>query len=488
MAEMTGEGELLKASLNGRREAFGAVIERYQTLICAITYSATGDIGKSEELAQETFIRAWRNLRQLEDAARFCPWLCAIARNLASASIRDRSRDALDRAESLDKAEVIPAPALEPSQAAIDKERREMVWAAVQQIPQKYREPLVLFYRRQQSVSEVAADLDLSEPVVRQRLHRGRQLVKAQIASLVEDTLTRSGPSEAFTIGVIAALPALGTQTASAVVTGLVAKGAPAAKTLVAAGLSGTILGPILGLLGGILGAWCSVKNTHSPRERRFMIRMTIFVWLLLFALIGVPLTLALAGLIPKWVYWSCFAVFFTLLLPLIIWGNAHQRRIQIQDGTCRPPEYTPARLTRPGIYGSFGGSIFGATLWLLILAALARDWVAFVMIFVCDSLLFLLFLAATATILRNPKRYWLAAILTLCVMTAVTLAAVNLRWVAWMHAYRQSAAYKPTSDVSLLIINLIVLGLFVALCALTVAQYPWHKAARKGQTPNSRQ
>jgi RNA polymerase sigma factor (sigma-70 family) len=483
MVDLTGEGELLKASLGGSRDAFGAIVGRYQALVCAITYSATGDIGRSEELAQETFIRAWQNLRQLEDATRFRAWLCTIARNLANASIRDRPKDALDCAESLETAEAIAGPAPEPGQAAIDKERQEMVWAAVRQIPQKYREPLVLFYRRQRSVSEVAADLGLSEPVVRQRLHRGRQLVKAQIASLVEDTLARSGPGNAFAIGVIAALPALGTQAASAAVAGLTAKGAPAAKALVAASCSGAILGPILGLLGGMLGTWFSIRNTNSPRERRFTIRMALLVWLLLFVLVGLPLTLALAGLIPKWAYWSCFAVFFVILLPLIFWSNAHQRRIQIEDGTCRQPEYTPMPVTRSGVYGSFAGSIFGATLWLLILTALAGDWVSFSVIVGCDILLFL---GATALCLRDPQRYWSVAILTACALLAMTLAAINLRWTAWMHAYRQSAAYDPRNDVSLLTVNLILLGLFVALLALFAAQYLRHNAAKKDQASDS--
>jgi len=483
MSDGTSEGELLQATLAGDKDAFGAVVQRYQSLVCAITYSATGDIGRSEELAQEAFLRAWRGLGQLDDRGKFRAWLCTIARNLVHQSIRDRSRDVNDAAEDLEKADSLTASAPDPGETAIDKERQEIVWAAVRRIPEKYREPLILFYRRQRSVSQVAADLGLSEPVVRQRLHRGRQLIRSEVASLVEDTLTRSGPGKTFAIAVIAALPALGTQTASAAVVGLAAKGAPAAKAVLAASLSGAILGPVIGVLGGILGAWCSIKNTNSPRERQFMIRMTICVWLLLFALIGLPLTLALAGLIPKWVYWSCFAVFFTLLLPLIVWGNAHQRRIQIQDGTYRPIEYASARFTRPGIYGSFGGSIFGSTLWLLILAALAQDWVSFAMILACDILLFL---AATATTLHSPERYWLVSVLTLCAMMAVTLAAVNLRWVAWARAYRRSAAYEPTNDVSLLTINLIILGLFLALLALFVTQYARHKATRRSQASDS--
>ena len=95
---MTNEAELLQASLGGSREAFGSVVERYQSLICGITYSATGDVGKSEELAQETFIRAWKGLRQLKDVERFRSWLCTIARNVVRTSIKRRRQDAIDTA------------------------------------------------------------------------------------------------------------------------------------------------------------------------------------------------------------------------------------------------------------------------------------------------------------------------------------------------------------------------------------------------------
>lgn len=480
MNDPTGESELLEASLHGSREAYGAIVDRYQSLVCAITYCATGDVGRSEELAQETFIRAWRNLRQLRDLRKFRAWLCTIARNLAGRSARNRAREVTGSATSLERAEVLPARTPGPPQVALDRERQEMVWAAVGRVPLKYREPLVLFYRRGQSVSEVAADLELSGDTVRQRLHRGRQLIKAEVSSLVEDTLVRSGPGKAFAIAVVAALPALIAPPASAAVAGVVAKGTPAAKTLVGSGLAGgslapvvawvgALLGPILGLLGGVFGAWCSIKNTRSPRERRFMIRMTVLVSLLLIALIGVPLVLMLTGAIHRGVYRVCLGAFFVVLVPLIFWGNARQRRIQIADGTCQPREDTPRRITRAGVYGTFSGSIFGPSAWLLILAGLAGDWTSFLAILGCDALIFW---AATAISLRRPDRFWSAAFVAYSALAVMTLVFVNLRWNAWMVGYRQSSEYSPVNDVSLRTIDLIIVGAYLAF-ALPMAW--WH-------------
>jgi len=65
--EMGSEVELLKASLGGDVAAFEAIVRKYQSFICAITFSATGDVEKSEDLAQETFIHAWKDLAQLKN-------------------------------------------------------------------------------------------------------------------------------------------------------------------------------------------------------------------------------------------------------------------------------------------------------------------------------------------------------------------------------------------------------------------------------------
>jgi polyvinyl alcohol dehydrogenase (cytochrome) len=76
--------ELVAQSLTGNRDAFGLIVSRYQSLVCSITYSATGCLSRSEDLAQETFLTAWKQLGQLQEPAKLRAWLCGIARNLAT--------------------------------------------------------------------------------------------------------------------------------------------------------------------------------------------------------------------------------------------------------------------------------------------------------------------------------------------------------------------------------------------------------------------
>ena len=100
MDDTTSEIELLQGSAAGNKEAFCAVVRRYQSLVCAVTYSATGNVSASEELAQETFIRAWRNLGQLNDLGKFRVWLCTIARNLTHTWLRANRKSTVSTART----------------------------------------------------------------------------------------------------------------------------------------------------------------------------------------------------------------------------------------------------------------------------------------------------------------------------------------------------------------------------------------------------
>jgi RNA polymerase sigma factor (sigma-70 family) len=453
MEQVINEIELLRRSAAGDREAFGLLVERHQSLVYAIAYSATGSMDKSEELAQETFLQAWRNLRQLRDPVCFRGWLGTIVRNLASRAGKNRLRDVLVGAGALEE---VATPAAEPGPAEtlISRERQEMVWSALQRIPLKYREPMVLFYSAGRSVREVSDELGLSEHVVRQRLYRGRQLLNAEVSSLVEDTLTQVRPGRAFSAAVVALLPAVTAPAAGAVLVG--AKGVPAAKALLAGGIGGAVLGPLVGLLGGLLGTWASIHNTHSPRERRFMIRTSIVMWLLLAALMGV-LTLALVGMVPRWAFWACFAVFFALLPLLITLTNVRQRQIQMEEGTYPPPPGPPPRFTAGSIYGGFAGGIFGSISWFLLMAGIAHDWLVFALSLAGAMLTFLV----TAHIAYRYGRRDLGAWLALAGIAVLTFTAVDLRWDVWLPLYRQSRYYDPGRDIPLKVLNVIMIAAF---------------------------
>ncbi len=236
---MASDARLLKASLRGDNDAFSAIVRRYQSLVCAITYSGTGDLAASEDLAQEVFLAAWRKLGSLREPARLRSWLCAITRNLTADYLRRRPRDPMRDAVPLDEAAPLRSPAPAPAEHAITEEQERLVWAAVHDIPETYRLPLILYYREQHSVRRVARALALSRAAVKQRLTRGRGMLKGKLASLVEDTLSTTGPGSTFAAAVLTGLAGTATQKATGV--GSTILGLSLAKAAVVGALAASV-------------------------------------------------------------------------------------------------------------------------------------------------------------------------------------------------------------------------------------------------------
>jgi RNA polymerase sigma factor (sigma-70 family) len=264
------DADLVAQSLAGRREAFGGIVARYQSLICSLIYSATGSLTQSEDLAQDTFITAWKDLANLREPAKLRPWLCQISRNLAFDALRKQGREPSHQAETLDAISESHSPDPSPVQRAISKEEQEILWRSIEHIPEIYREPLILFYREHHSVESVALKLDLTQDAVKQRLSRGRKLLSEQVVAFVEGALEQTNPGQAFTVGVLAALPTLTISAKAAMLGAAAAKGAASAKAAAATGVLGAILTPLLSFFGLWLGYRASVDTSRSEGERKF--------------------------------------------------------------------------------------------------------------------------------------------------------------------------------------------------------------------------
>jgi RNA polymerase sigma factor (sigma-70 family) len=233
--------QLVELHLDGDRDAFRQIVERYQAMVCALGLSACGDVGRSEDIAQEVFIAVWKQLPELREPGKLRSWIGGIARNLIHGAFRRAGRTPTARSELLS----VETPATEesPSDQAVRADESALMWSMLSGIPETYREPMVLFYREQRSVPAVAAALEISEDLVRQRLLRGRAMLTERMAKLVEESLERSAPTSAFASVVMLGLP-FGVAPAVVVAEAGVAGGKAAAggtmsKVVSAAGVAG---------------------------------------------------------------------------------------------------------------------------------------------------------------------------------------------------------------------------------------------------------
>jgi RNA polymerase sigma factor (sigma-70 family) len=304
---VTNDAELVNATLGGNRDAFGQIVTRYQSLISSLAYSATGSLGQSEDLAQETFITAWRHLGHLRERDKLRAWLCGIARNRINNFLRREGREPVRAAESLEAVSESHAHEPLPVDQTISNEEAAILWRSLERIPDLYREPLILFYREHKSIEAVAAQLDLTEDAVKQRLSRGRKMLHEQILAFVEGALERTNPGKAFTLGVIAALPLMATTAKAAAVGAAAAKGGALAK---ATGLGAFVqsllkfLGPLAAFVS--LGGWLGYKmggDAAQSRQQRDsvgwfwgILSAALALFVLLPLVFGVPLMLLLGS------------------------------------------------------------------------------------------------------------------------------------------------------------------------------------------------
>jgi RNA polymerase sigma factor (sigma-70 family) len=305
-AAVPTDADLVARCLVGNSEAFGQIVSRYQSLICSLTYSATGSLGESEDLAQETFITAWKHLRHLREAPKLRAWLCGIARNRIRNFLRREGREPIRKAETIDAEHESVALEPIPADHAISKEEASILWRSLERLPEVYREPLILFYREGESVERVAIELELSEDAVKQRLSRGRKLLAEEVTSFVEGALKLSTPGKAFTLGVLAALPLMTTSAKAAAIAASAAKGSAAAKTAGLASLLSGIGAPILVLLGTYFGYKLEIDTAKSPGARAFVKKFYrllavciggFLAAMLLLTIVGKPLLPSHAGL-----------------------------------------------------------------------------------------------------------------------------------------------------------------------------------------------
>jgi RNA polymerase sigma factor (sigma-70 family) len=366
-AGKASDGELVLRSVAGSSEAFGQIVTRYQSLICALTYSGTGSLTGSQDLSQETFIIAWKRLPELREPGNLSAWLCGIARNLCHRLRRTQIREPVHGAEQLDAEHETAAIGLHPGDQAISADEEAIMWRSLERIPETYREPLVLYYREHQSVECMALVLELSEEVIRQRLSRGRKLLQKEVAAFVEGALRRSAPGPDFAGSVLAALPV----SAVGVATGVGTAKSGSLLSLVAA--------PVLGLLASASGSIAIVRDSTTPDERRSKIRLIGSMWIAggclwlgeyLFRLMG---NRGVGGRVFVEAQVAWHLLWAMVVTPLII--VYVRRHIAISPELAFTWSYQSGAGRRATAFVSACAMTFGALAWLFYLGWEARDY-----------------------------------------------------------------------------------------------------------------
>ncbi len=175
---MNEEQVWLEQARQGDKTAFGNLIEAYQTPVYNLAYRMLNNSGEAEEAAQEAFIRAYTRLSSYNPEHKFSTWMLSITSNYCIDLIRKR------RALLLSLDEPLPAhPALQsekskgPEAQMVINEQQEMVQNLLQELPEDYREAVVLRYWHELSYEEIAEMMNTTVSAIKSRLFRARRLL-----------------------------------------------------------------------------------------------------------------------------------------------------------------------------------------------------------------------------------------------------------------------------------------------------------------------
>jgi RNA polymerase sigma-70 factor (ECF subfamily) len=183
--------ELATGLLDGQPEAFERFVEAYRSKLFNYTYLMCGHREDAEEVAQETLLKVFESFDQLREPGRLKPWVFRIAKNFCLMK-RRKSVFAPETEISLDEMrparkdgqamaiEIADWSAL-PEDAAFDAEVRSVLDAAVRELPDIYRAVFLLRDVEELSTDEAAQVLDVSEDVVKTRLHRARLALRQKL-------------------------------------------------------------------------------------------------------------------------------------------------------------------------------------------------------------------------------------------------------------------------------------------------------------------
>ncbi len=176
------EQALVARARAGDREAFAAIFDSYQTPIVNYLYRIVGDWETANDLAQDSFLKAYQALGRTEPDLQIAPWLYRIATNTALDALRRRKRITwVPFLEDFDP----PAPGGDPGTTVPNE---DAVHRALQEVPADYRVALVLHLHQGLSYKEIGASLGIAPNLVAVRVFRGRERFIKAYKALTGDT------------------------------------------------------------------------------------------------------------------------------------------------------------------------------------------------------------------------------------------------------------------------------------------------------------
>jgi RNA polymerase sigma-70 factor, ECF subfamily len=180
--EVDDDASLVSATLAGRSEAFGTLVERYDRAVYNLCLRTLRDVEEAKDAAQEAFFKAFRGLRTYRPAAKFSTWIFSIAYHCCCDRLQRRKR--ISGSELPDRADPSPGPAA----LAERSDEAHALRAAIDELPEKYRAVITLYHLQGRQYEEIAQVLNLPMGTVKTHLFRAKEQLRRRLAGVLGET------------------------------------------------------------------------------------------------------------------------------------------------------------------------------------------------------------------------------------------------------------------------------------------------------------
>lgn len=180
MADRASDAELVERALRGQRAAFDELVDRYYSVAVTAAYKVLTDIDASNDCAQDAFLEAAGSLNDLRDRSKFAHWIYGISYRKAIYVVRKIKLHSAAMEVKRDESRAVIRLGT-PSEQAEKVEKLASIRKALNDIPEIYREVIILKYVDGRSHVEIGQILDISHAAVDKRLSRGKDLLRESL-------------------------------------------------------------------------------------------------------------------------------------------------------------------------------------------------------------------------------------------------------------------------------------------------------------------
>ena len=184
---LISDEQLISDTLGGDMAAFGTLVERYWNMVVGLAMSKIGEPAEAEDIAQESFMKAYSQLRSLQQPSRFAGWLSKIAVQQCSNTIRRRVRCKSALGCKATGLEEVEAKAAETGNDRLTAGQRYFIRERIQRLPEKFQKLILMRFVGGLSAVQIAQQLGKRPGTVRVWLHRAYKILRKDLAPILEE-------------------------------------------------------------------------------------------------------------------------------------------------------------------------------------------------------------------------------------------------------------------------------------------------------------